>query len=62
MSGMARLQRVLGIEIHHCPRCGGEVRVSASVTEPGLIARILEHLRRRAHQPPEPRRAPVLAA
>jgi len=62
MSWMARLQRVWGSEIHRCPRCGGEVRVIASVTEPGLIARILDHLRRREHQTPEPRGPPVLAA
>ena len=32
------------------------------VTEPGVIARILEHLRRGEHDAPEPRAPPPLAA
>ena len=28
----------------HCPRCGGELQVVATITEPGVIARILEHI------------------
>ena len=62
MSWMARLHRVWGIEIDRCPQCGGEVRVIATVTEPGVIARILESLRRREHVAPEPRGPPPLAA
>ena len=62
MSWMARLQRVWGIELSRCPRCAGEVRLIATVTEPGVIARILEHLRRGEHDAPEPRAPPPLAA
>jgi len=62
MGWMARLHRVWGIEINRCPRCGAEVRVIATVTEPGVIARILEHLGRREHEAPPPRGPPPLAA
>ena len=62
MSWMARLQRVWGIDLSRCPRCGGEVRVIATVTDPAVIAPILEHLRRREHQAREPRAPPPLAA
>ncbi len=58
MSWMARLERVWGIEISRCPQCGGDVRVIATVTEPALIARILDHLRRREHEAPAPRGPP----
>ena len=59
MSWMARLQRVWGFEISRCPQCAGEVRVIATVTEPALIARILEHLRRREHDAPQARGPPL---
>ena len=62
MSSMARLQRVWGIDISRCPQCGGEVRVIATVTEPAVIARILEHLYRREHEAPQPRGPPPLPA
>ncbi len=55
MSWMVRLQRVWGIELSRCPQCGGDVRVIATVTEPALIARILDHLRWREHEAPAPR-------
>ena len=62
MSWMARLQRVWGIDLSRCPQCGGDVRLIATVTEPAVIVRILEHLRRREHQAREPRAPPPLAA
>ncbi len=62
MSWMARLQRAWGIDLSRCPRCAGDVRVIATVTEPAVIARILEHLRRREHQARQPRGPPPLAA
>ena len=43
MSWMQRLRRVFEIDLRHCPRCGGAVRVIAEITDPGLIARILAH-------------------
>jgi hypothetical protein len=42
-----RLQRVFNIEIERCARCGGRLRVIASIEEPALIARILAHRRER---------------
>ncbi|MBI1191420.1 MAG: hypothetical protein GC200_12165 [Tepidisphaera sp.] len=41
-----RLKRVFGIDITVCPHCGGRLRVIADVTDPEVIERILEHVRR----------------
>jgi Putative transposase len=41
-----RLKRVFGVEIEQCARCGGRLRVIASIEEPELIERILAHRRR----------------
>ena len=49
-------------EHSRCPHCGGDVRVIATVTEPAVIARVLEHLRRRELEVREPRGPPPLAA
>ena len=43
MNWMQRLRRVFDIDLRNCPRCGGQVRVIAAITEPALIARLLEH-------------------
>ncbi len=43
-----RLKRVFGIEIAGCARCGGKLRIIASIEEPAVIARILAHLERTA--------------
>jgi len=42
-----RLKRVFGIEIEQCVRCGGRLKVLASIEEPELIERILAHRRER---------------
>jgi hypothetical protein len=44
MSWAQRLKRVFGIEIECCDKCGGAVKIIASIEEPQLIGRILEHL------------------
>ena len=44
----ARLQRVFGIEIEQCARCGGRLRVIASIEEPEVMAKILAHLEKTA--------------
>jgi uncharacterized protein with PIN domain len=44
MSWMARLKRVFAIDLSRCPHCGGELQVIAAITDPGVIARILEHV------------------
>ena len=58
MNWMARLQRVFALDISRCPKCAGEVRVIAIVTEPHVIVRILDHLQRRDPDAPEPRGPP----
>jgi hypothetical protein len=39
-----RLKRVFGIEIESCQHCGGAVKIIASIEDPQVIGRILEHL------------------
>jgi hypothetical protein len=60
MSWAQRLKRVFGIEINRCEHCGGAVKIIASIEDPQVIDRILEHLRRSdvARQPLPPARAP----
>jgi hypothetical protein len=41
---MQRLRRTSGIDLGPCPRCGGDLRVIATITDPRVIARILEHI------------------
>jgi hypothetical protein len=48
MSWMQRLKRVFAIEIETCRRCGGKLKVIASIEDPALIERILAHLEQRA--------------
>jgi hypothetical protein len=42
-----RLKRVFGIEIDSCARCGGQLRIIASIEDPEFISRILAHRRER---------------
>jgi hypothetical protein len=42
-----RLKRVFGIEIEQCARCGGRLKVIASLEEPEPIERIRAHRRER---------------
>jgi hypothetical protein len=46
-----RLKRVFGVEIITCARCGGKLKVIASIEEPQGIARILAHLEKTAADP-----------
>jgi hypothetical protein len=50
MNWARRLKRVFGIEIEQCARCGGRLRVIASIEEPELIERILAHWRERGEE------------
>jgi hypothetical protein len=43
MTWARRLKRVFGIEIERCVRCGGRLKVIASIEEPEPIERILAH-------------------
>ena len=50
MSWARRLKRVFGIEIETCVRCGGTLKIIASIEEPELVAKILAHIERTAPQ------------
>jgi len=50
-----------GIEIQACARCGGRLRVLASIEDPAVIARILSHLKGAAAQADQPEFAPLAA-
>jgi hypothetical protein len=47
MTWAQRLRRVFRIDIESCRRCGGRVKVIASIEDPGVIRQILDHLNRR---------------
>jgi hypothetical protein len=51
---------VFAIDIEVCRRCGGRLRVIASIEDPAVIERILEHLGRDGGpvDPAHPSRAP----
>jgi hypothetical protein len=51
MGWARRLKRVFGIEIDSCARCGGKLKINASIEEPAVIAKILAHLERSAAEP-----------
>ena len=51
MNWARRLKRVFGIEIDSCSRCGGQLKIVASIEEPELIAKILAHLDRTSAEP-----------
>jgi hypothetical protein len=38
------LWRVFGIDLEHCPQCGGEFKIIAAIEEPAVIVRILTRL------------------
>jgi Putative transposase len=44
MSWAQRLKRVFRLDLEHCERCGGKLKVIASIEDPAVIARILTHL------------------
>jgi hypothetical protein len=52
MTWAQRLKRVFAIEIETCRRCGGKLKVIASIENPVLIERILAHLEQRGDADP----------
>jgi len=57
MTWAQRLKRVFRIDIESCERCGGKVRIIASVEDPAVIGKILAHLEHRLQvreEPPAP--------
>ncbi len=41
-----RLKRVFGVDIEACARCGGKLKIIASIEESAVSAKILAHLER----------------
>ena len=52
MSWARLLRRVFDIDLEHCPQCGGDLRIIASIEAPAVIVRILTHLGLPARAPP----------
>ena len=46
------LKRVFGIDIEHCPQCGGALKIIAAIEESAVIVRILTHPGLPARAPP----------
>ena len=44
MTWVQRLKRVFAIDIEKCEKCGGPVRIIASIEDPDVIQKILKHL------------------
>jgi Putative transposase len=61
MTWAQRLKRVFGIEIESCEQCGGAVKIIASIEDPQVIGRILEHLGRDGSGAPSHQLPPVRA-
>jgi len=59
MTWAQRLKRVFSIEIEKCEKCGGKVKIIASIEDPDVIEQILKHLgldaasKTRNRSPPE---------
>ena len=64
MTWAQRLKRVFNIDIETCPECKGKVKVIASIEDPQVIKKILNHLglASRAPTPWLPRGPPVTTA
>jgi hypothetical protein len=59
--GWARLlKHVFGIDLEHCPQCGGTRKIIAAIEEPAVIVRILTHLGLSARAPPRAPAQPAL--
>ncbi len=43
MTWALRLKRVFAIEVEKCEKCGGPVRIIASIEDPDVIQKILKH-------------------
>ena len=52
MSWMQRLRYMVDIDLRRCPRCGAALRVLAVITDPRVIATIVEHINNRAARAP----------
>ena len=51
--GWARLLKcVFGIDLEHCPQCGGDLKIIAAIEEAAVIVTILTQLGLPARAPP----------
>ena len=48
-----RLKRIFGIDVEKCPKCQGKIKIIASIEDPKVITRILDHLGLDS-EPPQP--------
>jgi len=55
---MQRLRRAFAINLSRCPRCGAALRVIAHITDPRVIAVILQHVAPRDTSPDTARAPP----
>ncbi len=55
MTWAQRLKRVFNIDIESCKTCGGRVKITACIEDPGVIAQILTHLERKQAATAAPR-------
>jgi hypothetical protein len=53
------IRRVYEVDPLVCPRCKGEMRVVGFITQPAVIKRILDHLRKRKKVSRPPPHAPT---
>ena len=58
MTWEQRLKRVFAIEIEKCEKCGGSVRIIASIEDPDVIQKILKHLGLNQPEDPQNRSPP----
>jgi Putative transposase/Transposase zinc-binding domain len=61
MSWAKRLKRVFGVDIEACARCGGKLKIIASIEEPAVIAKILAALEKASSEDARPELAPLAA-
>ena len=57
------LKRVSGIDLEHCAKCVGELKIIAAILEQPVIEKLLTHLGLQARAPPRaPARGQALQA
>ena len=58
------IRRVYEVDPLVCPRCGSEMRVVSFITDPPVVRRIVDHLRKRHRpaRPPPPRVVQTIAS
>jgi len=54
LSWAERLKRVFRLDIELCTKCGGKLRVVATITQPDVIQKILDHVHQQQAPPRQP--------